>query len=47
MIDTLHLFYIWNINTKICPYQDIAGCKVACLNTAGRGVLLREERPPM
>ena len=24
-------------NTKICPYQDIAGCKTACLNTAGLG----------
>ncbi len=25
------------INTKICPYQNIAGCKDACLNTAGLG----------
>ena len=25
------------INTKICPYQDIAKCKEACLNTAGLG----------
>ena len=23
------------INTKICPYQNIAGFKDACLNTAG------------
>lgn len=29
------------INTKICPYQDIAGCKVACLNTAGRGGIIK------
>ena len=25
------------VNTKICPYQDIAKCKNACLNTAGLG----------
>ena len=25
------------VNTKICPYQDIAKCKEACLNTAGLG----------
>ena len=25
------------VNTKICPYQDIAKCKSACLNTAGLG----------
>ena len=30
------------INTKICPYQDIAGCKTACLNTAGRGGIFRK-----
>ena len=30
------------INTKICPYQDIAGCKEACLNTAGRGGIIKK-----
>ena len=30
------------INTRICPYQDIAGCKVACLNTAGRGGIYKK-----
>ncbi len=30
------------INTKICPYQDIAGCKEACLNTAGRGGIMKK-----
>ena len=29
------------INTKICPYQDIAKCKEACLNTAGRGGIFK------
>ena len=29
-------------NTKICPYQDIAGCKEACLNTAGRGGIMKK-----
>ena len=26
------------INTKMCPYQDIAGCKEACLNTASERI---------
>ena len=30
------------INTKICPYQDIASCKTACLNTAGRGGIFKK-----
>ena len=30
------------INTKVCPYQDIAGCKTACLNTAGRGGIFKK-----
>ena len=30
------------INTKICPYQDIASCKTACLNTAGRGGIIKK-----
>ena len=30
------------INTKICPYQDIAGCKTACLNTSGRGGIFKK-----
>ena len=29
-------------NTRICPYQNIAGCKVACLNTAGRGGIFKK-----
>lgn len=29
-------------NTRICPFQDIAGCKVACLNTAGRGGIIKK-----
>ena len=29
-------------STKICPYQDIAGCKTACLNTAGRGGMFKK-----
>ena len=30
------------INTKICPFQDIASCKTACLNTAGRGGIIKK-----
>jgi hypothetical protein len=30
------------INTRICPYQDIAKCKEACLNTAGRGGIFKK-----
>ena len=28
------IMHLSPINTKICPYQDVAGCKEACLNTA-------------
>ena len=31
------IMHLRPINTKICPYQDIAKCKNACLNTAGLG----------
>jgi len=31
------IMHLRPINTKICPYQDIAKCKEACLNTAGLG----------
>ena len=31
------IMYMSPINTRICPFQDIAGCKAPCLNTAGRG----------
>jgi hypothetical protein len=31
------IMYMSPLNTKICPYQNIAKCKEACLNTAGRG----------
>ena len=34
------IMHLSPINTKICPYQDIAGCKEACLNTAGRGGIM-------
>ncbi len=30
------------INTKICPFQNIASCKTACLNTAGRGGIIKK-----
>ena len=29
---------------NICPYADIAGCKVGCLNTAGRGAFNSVQR---
>ena len=29
-------------NTRICPYQDVASCKEACLNTAGRGGIFKK-----
>ena len=31
------IMHLRPVSTKICPYQDIAGCKSACLNTAGLG----------
>ena len=36
------ILHLSPINTKICPYQDIAGCKEACLNTAGRGGIIKK-----
>jgi len=36
------IMHLSPINTKICPYQDIAGCKEACLNTAGRGGIIKK-----
>ena len=29
-------------STRICPYQDIAKCKDACLNTSGRGGIFKK-----
>ena len=29
------IMHLRPVSTKICPYQDIAKCKEACLNTAG------------
>lgn len=31
------ILHLRPINTRICPYQIQAGCKEACLNTAGMG----------
>ena len=31
------IMHLRPVSTKICPYQDIAKCKSACLNTAGLG----------
>ena len=31
------ILHLRPINKKICPFQDVAKCKVACLNTAGLG----------
>ena len=31
------IMHLRPVSTKICPYQDIAKCKDACLNTAGLG----------
>ena len=36
------ILHLSPVNTKICPYQDIAGCKEACLNTAGRGGIIKK-----
>lgn len=36
------IMHLRPINTRICPYQDIAGCKTACLNTAGRGGIIKK-----
>ena len=27
------IMHLRPVSTRICPYQDIAGCKTACLNT--------------
>ena len=31
------ILYLRPFNTKICPFQNVAKCKNACLNTAGLG----------
>ena len=31
------ILHLRPINTKICPFQNVAKCKNACLNTAGLG----------
>ena len=36
------IMYLDPRNTKICPYQDIAKCKVGCLNTAGRAGIIKK-----
>ena len=36
------ILHLSPINTRICPYQDIAKCKEACLNTAGRGGIFKK-----
>ena len=36
------IMHLRPVNTKICPYQDIAKCKSACLNTAGRGGIFKK-----
>ena len=36
------IMHLRPINTRICPYQDIARCKEACLNTAGRGGIFKK-----
>jgi hypothetical protein len=35
------IMHLRPVSTKICPYQDIAGCKAGCLNTAGLGGFIR------
>jgi hypothetical protein len=37
------ILYLDPRNTKVCPYQEIARCKVACLNTAGRAGIIKKE----
>jgi len=36
------ILYLDPRNTKVCPYQDIARCKIACLNTAGRAGIIKK-----
>ena len=36
------IMHLSPIDTRICPYQDIAKCKEACLNTAGRGGIFKK-----
>ena len=31
------ILHLRPVNTKICPFQNVAKCKAACLNTAGLG----------
>jgi len=32
------IMHLKPMNTKICPFQNVAKCKEPCLNTAGRGI---------
>lgn len=34
------IMHLRPVSTRICPYQDIAKCKTACLNTAGLGGII-------
>ena len=36
------ILYLDPRSTRICPYQDIAKCKMACLNTAGRAGIIKK-----
>ena len=36
------IMHLRPVSTKICPFQDIASCKTACLNTAGRGGIFKK-----
>ena len=36
------IMHLRPVSTRICPFQDIAGCKTACLNTAGRGGIFKK-----
>ena len=36
------ILYLDPRSTRICPYQDIAKCKVACLNTSGRAGIIKK-----
>ena len=35
------IMHLRPVSTKICPYQEIASCKTACLHTAGRGGIFK------
>jgi len=36
------ILYLDPRSTRICPYQDIAKCKMACLNTSGRAGIIKK-----